>query len=99
LFNYHQLVLELTEESNWRLIPIEEYGINNRELITLPETQLPTVLEMKPEPLKAQDADLTSLKIEELRKLCKEKGIKWRNARGTGKHLTKGEMLTILMES
>jgi vitamin B12/bleomycin/antimicrobial peptide transport system ATP-binding/permease protein len=33
-----------------------------------------------------------------LRKICQDKGIKWRNARGTGKHLTKDEMLAKLRE-
>ncbi|MEA5569156.1 ABC transporter ATP-binding protein/permease [Anabaena sp. UHCC 0399] len=97
LFNYHQLVLELSEESNWRLVPIEEYSIN-REFIQLSETEPIKVLEIVPDKLQSEDSKLTALKIDGLRKLCKEKGIKWRNARGTGKHLTKGEMLAMLNE-
>ncbi|MBD2339088.1 ABC transporter ATP-binding protein/permease [Calothrix sp. FACHB-156] len=98
LFSYHQLVLELSDESSWRLVPMTEYSIN-REFMKLPETEATNVLEILPEKPQMQKLDLTSLKIEDLRKLCVEKGIKWRNARGTGKHLTKSEMLTMLNET
>lgn len=37
-------------------------------------------------------AALAKMTVEQLRSLCIERNIKWRNARG-GKHLTKGEML------
>lgn len=37
-------------------------------------------------------AFLTKMNVEQLRALCIERNIKWRNAHG-GKHLTKGEML------
>ncbi|MEA5581195.1 ATP-binding cassette domain-containing protein [Nodularia harveyana UHCC-0300] len=97
LFSYHQLVLELSPESNWRLVPIEEYNIN-REFLTLPETEPLKVLENIPQKPPKQESDFASLKITELRQVCKEKGITWRNARGTGKHLTKSEMLEILSE-
>ncbi|MDM3847810.1 MAG: ATP-binding cassette domain-containing protein [Aphanizomenon gracile PMC649.10] len=97
LFNYHQLVLELSGESNWRLVPMEEYSIN-RELIILPETEPLKVVEEVPEKPPQKNPDLISLKIAELRQLCQEKGVKWRNARGQGKHLTKNEIVEILSE-
>lgn len=40
--------------------------------------------------------DLTKVTAEQLRKLCSAKGISWRNARGSGRHLRKQEMITAL---
>lgn len=34
----------------------------------------------------------------ELRRQCQNAGIKWRNAHGKGRHLSKGEMITALQE-
>ncbi len=41
-------------------------------------------------------AFLTKMTVAQLRSLCKERNIKWRNADG-GKHLTKTEMLERLI--
>nr|AIW82276.1 ORF1 [Cylindrospermum alatosporum CCALA 988] len=96
LFNYHQWVLEFSGDSNWRLVPTAEYSVSNeaRTIEGLPETGSGIV----PESMLESVPDYTSMKIEELRKLCQDKGIKWRNARGAGKHLTKGEILAKLSE-
>lgn len=63
-------------------------------LSTTPPTQkplllLPPVLEIPNQP------DLAAMPSTELRRLCSERGIKWRNAHQS-KHLTKPEMLTAL---
>ena len=34
----------------------------------------------------------------ELRRQCQNAGIKWRNAHGKGRHLSKGEMIAALQE-
>ncbi len=39
------------------------------------------------------EIDLAALDSTTLRKLCSQYGIAWRNARGQGKHLTKGAMV------
>lgn len=39
---------------------------------------------------------LDNLTVTELRKVCKQHQIKWRNAHGNGRNLTKEEMLTAL---
>lgn len=41
-------------------------------------------------------ADLASLTSAELRRRCQSAGIRWRNAHGKGKHLSKGEMIAAL---
>lgn len=43
--------------------------------------------------------DYSTLKTPELRRLCTEAGIRWRNARGQGKHLRNAEMIEALMAS
>ncbi len=61
---------------------------------------LPPALEVVP----AQIADRTSaiptdyskLTSAELRKVCSDRQIKWRNTRGSGKHMTKAEMVAAL---
>lgn len=101
LFKYHQLVLELSasEDPNWRLVPMEEYAIN-RELIEISETTEPLALSETVEtPKSEQKSELKALKIGDLRQLCQEKGIKWRNVRGKGKHLTKNEIVELLSET
>jgi hypothetical protein len=40
--------------------------------------------------------DLATMPNTELRKLCQNAGIKWRNAHGTHKHLTKLQMISAL---
>jgi len=46
-------------------------------------------------PIKAA-ATLDGVKAIELRKLCQAAGIKWRNAHGTNKHLSRSEMVSAL---
>ncbi len=41
-------------------------------------------------------AGLAELNAEQLRKLCAAQDIKWRNANGKGKHLSKAEMIAVL---
>jgi putative ATP-binding cassette transporter len=54
LFNYHQSVLELSEESNWRLVPTTEYLANSSEenqVNNQAESQLANVNQVpEPEP-------------------------------------------------
>jgi hypothetical protein len=40
--------------------------------------------------------DLNELTPQELRKRCQQAGIKWRNAKGRNKHLSKYDMVTLL---
>ena len=44
----------------------------------------------------ADQPDLATLPNTELRKRCQSAGIKWRNAHGTNKHLSKNQMITAL---
>jgi hypothetical protein len=44
----------------------------------------------------ADYAAYASLRTPQLRKLCSHRGITWRNAHGTSKHLSKGEMVQAL---
>ncbi len=39
---------------------------------------------------------LELMNSQELRKLCSDRGIRWRNAHGKGKHLSKGQMIRAL---
>lgn len=41
-------------------------------------------------------ADLASLTSAELRRQCQAAGIRWRNAHGQGRHMSKGEMIAAL---
>jgi hypothetical protein len=41
-------------------------------------------------------ADLATLKTPELRKLCSQRGITWRNALGANRHMTKAQMVEAL---
>ncbi len=44
----------------------------------------------------ADQPDLAMMPNTELRRLCQSAGIKWRNAHGTNKHLSKNQMITAL---
>lgn len=43
-----------------------------------------------------EQIDYQGLNSEQLRKLCQQRGIQWRNANGQGRHLKKGEMVAAL---
>ncbi len=45
----------------------------------------------------ALQPELAAMPNTSLRKLCSQRGIKWRNAYGTNKHLTKPQMIDILI--
>lgn len=45
----------------------------------------------------ADQPNLAAMPNTDLRKLCQSAGIKWRNAYGTNKHLSKPEMITALL--
>lgn len=40
--------------------------------------------------------DWSAMKPAELRQACQQQGVKWRNAHGKNKHLTKGQMIAAL---
>lgn len=63
---------------------LTEWGIVSR-----PQLLLPPGLEV------AQQPELASMPATALRKLCSQRGIKWRNKSG-GKHLSKAEMIIAL---
>ena len=44
-------------------------------------------------------ADLATLKTPQLRKLCSQRGITWRNALGANRHLPKAAMIQALLAS
>jgi hypothetical protein len=46
--------------------------------------------------VKIESTDYAALKTPQLRQLCSQRGITWRNAHGTSKHLSKGEMVQAL---
>jgi hypothetical protein len=69
--------------------------ISNRyhaESVTPVAPLLPTVLENAT----VADLDFQALSPYELRDRCQQAGIKWRNARGRNKHLSKRDMVAVL---
>jgi hypothetical protein len=43
-----------------------------------------------------REPEWAALTAQELRKVCRDRSIKWRDVHGKGKHLRKGEMLMAL---
>lgn len=66
-----------------------------------PSIDVPAVLESMSEitlvDLGATGEELASLTSHQLRPICQHHGVKWRNAHGKGKHLTKTEMRAALV--
>ena len=60
-----------------------------------PVTNAPMPLLLPPAQLITESLDLTSMPAVALRKLCTQRGIKWRHVHGT-KHLSKVEMIIML---
>jgi hypothetical protein len=46
--------------------------------------------------VKVESTDYAALNSAQLRKVCSQRGITWRNAHGPSKHLSKGEMVAAL---
>lgn len=58
---------------------------------------IPTAVQLSiPTPPIAQSNHYATLTAVQLRKECSAQNVKWRNAHGTSKHLSKAEMLTAL---
>ncbi|MBD6615666.1 ABC transporter ATP-binding protein/permease [Komarekiella sp. 'clone 1'] len=75
LFNYHQWVLELSEDSNWQLISIEDYQLQKAIVINPPEkaqiiidTFSNNELQIKPE-ISAATATIVGLSHKEMKTL------------------------------
>lgn len=73
-------------------------------IATTPDPTLQPVMDTKPSKAKpkkewaiaqveAAPSALIEMTAMRLRKLCTERGVQWRNARGKGRHLTKQEMI------
>jgi len=58
-------------------------------------TSMPVAVKSIALPIKA-DTTFDGMKAIELRKLCQAAGVKWRNAHGTNKHLSRSEMVSAL---
>jgi hypothetical protein len=66
-----------------------------------PAPQVFAFEELAPLPRVAEESisvslDYSTLTVAELRKLCSDRGITWRNAHSKGKHLKKAEMVELL---
>lgn len=69
---------------------------NTTETTPMPLLLIASVLEVTKQPELANQPDPTQMNAEQLRKLCNNKGVKWRNANGRGRHFKKEEMLRAL---
>ena len=80
---------------------------------TEPQPELEPIIEAKPAPtvaaaittpaavavVKVATPDYSTLKTPQLRKLCSQRSIVWRNALGQNKHLPKAAMVEALLAS
>jgi len=57
------------------------------------------VVKVEATPATEAPADLATLKTPQLRKLCSQRGITWRNALGANRHLPKAAMVEALLAS
>lgn len=60
------------------------------------EAIAPEVVKPKPQSLGSAAVNYESMTCEQLRSVCTERSIPWRNVHGKNKHLRKAEMLALL---
>jgi len=66
---------------------------------TITEPVAVAVVKVEATPATEAPADLATLKTPQLRKLCSQRGITWRNALGANRHLPKAAMVEALLAS
>lgn len=66
---------------------------------TIAEPVVSVTIPTEATPATEAPADLATLKTPQLRKLCSQRGITWRNALGANRHLPKAAMVEALLAS
>jgi hypothetical protein len=75
------------------LAPAQEKRKRKRKVAAKEMAEPQITVEIGPE---AEPIDFSKLTVPQLRVECDKRGIHWKNARGKGKHLLKGEMVKAL---